>query len=271
MFYFKKLTINDVTTRGLILSLLNADLSENRSIGDLIVSGRLFGIEEATLRMAVTRLVKDDFIESPSRGIYKIGPKAKALNEEIRGWRSAQNKKRSWRGDWIVVHAAHLGRTDRKSLRARERALRFYGFMTLDNSLSIRPNNLKVSLTQLQQRLVDLGLEKKSVILIADDYLDDTRREWDTLWSSEELECNYKAALREMERSRRILLKMEPDEAARETLLVGQSVIQAINLDPLLPEEIVNTDLFNEVIERMIEYNKIGVRYWIDFYKKQSV
>ena len=51
-------------------------------------------------------------------------------------------------------------------------------------------------------------------------------------------------------------------EAARETLLLGQSVIRTINTDPLLPAEMVDAALRAEMIAAMQRYDTIGKGFW---------
>lgn len=266
LFNFKPLESSEMSPRLLVLSLLNVAFDNHRGIGDLIASGRLFGFEEATLRMAVTRLCKEGLVSSPSRGVYEIGPEAKVLNEEIRGWRDASTKRKPWNGDWIAIHTAHLGRTNRKQLRAREQALKLNGFAALAGGLYVRPNNLILDTDNLHEKMVGLGLDEAALVLNIDGYIDPTDRHWTSLWPSKTLEKTYRAATKEMNRSRTAALKMTIEDAAKETLLVGQSVIRTINIDPLLPSEIIDTDLFDEMVSTMTAYNELGVSIWREFY-----
>ncbi|HRK69919.1 MAG TPA: hypothetical protein PKY73_20415 [Hyphomonas sp.] len=58
MYYFEPLAPEDVSARALVLSLMSGTEARPQSIGRLIGAAALFGIEAATLRVAVTRLLK---------------------------------------------------------------------------------------------------------------------------------------------------------------------------------------------------------------------
>jgi phenylacetic acid degradation operon negative regulatory protein len=51
-------------------------------------------------------------------------------------------------------------------------------------------------------------------------------------------------------------------DAARETLLIGQAAIRAINFDPLLPPELGNQQRFLEMAATMRAYSKAGIACW---------
>ena len=70
MYYYEPLTPEDVSARALVLSLMSSTDASPQAIGRLIHAAALFGIEASTLRVAVTRLIKDELLESPERGIY---------------------------------------------------------------------------------------------------------------------------------------------------------------------------------------------------------
>ena len=64
-------------------------------------------------------------------------------------------------------------------------------------------------------------------------------------------------------------MKLVPDlpatVAAKETFLVGQSVIRAINYDPLLPKELGPDHRFRDMVMMMRTYNKVGIACWLRF------
>ena len=56
--------------------------------------------------------------------------------------------------------------------------------------------------------------------------------------------------------------QLSASEAAQETLLTGQAVIRAINLDPLLPEEFGVLDALLSMVDKMKTYNAAGRAAW---------
>ncbi len=114
--------------------------------------------------------------------------------------------------------------------------------------------------------LVELGLDEQAVIFIASRVALPKGQTWADLWSAEALKTSYETAIRAMARSAKTIETLEPAEAARDTLLVGQSVIRLINFDPLLPDEFIDRSHFKRLIDEMKSYNALGVKAWKAFY-----
>ena len=62
VYYYEPLTPEDVSARALVLSLMSSTDASPQAIGRLIHAAALFGIEASTLRVAVTRLIKDELL-----------------------------------------------------------------------------------------------------------------------------------------------------------------------------------------------------------------
>ena len=70
--------------------------------------------------------------------------------------------------------------------------------------------------------------------------------------------------------SSRQLEKLNLEDAARETFLVGESVIRRINADPLLPEQMVDTAARQQMIQAMMAYNTLGRSVWAEFQRTHA-
>ncbi|WP_430402170.1 hypothetical protein [Hyphomonas sp.] len=259
---FKPTAAEDVSARTLVLSLMSVPGRRPQTLAYLSRAGSLFGMEPTAIRMAVTRLVKEGLLESVDRGVYATGPKAAAFTAEISDWRGAPARTRPWTGGWIGVITNHLGRTDRKDLRARMRALRLYGFAQAEAGLWVRPDNLRQSLTQLRAALLRIGLQEDALLVAISETAMPAGVNWRNLWSTDDLKATYEGAIAAMRASRKAAASLPPDAAARETLLVGQSVIRTINLDPLLPDDIGDADLFRQMVIEMDAYDAFGRSCW---------
>lgn len=257
---------DSLTARRLVLSLLNVAGRRPEPIAHLIAAGRLFDIEAGSMRMAVGRLTKEGLLVSEARGQYAIGPRAEALRTQIRSWESALQDTKPWAGDWLVVHTAHLGRTDRKQLRSRLRALKLSGFAESRSGLWVRPANLIATLDETRSRLTSIGLDDGALILLVTHVSREGAFEPQELWPTHDLEPLYRQAIEAMSDSSTRIASLPTSQAAKETLLVGQTVLQLINLDPLLPQEIVDRSLLEKMIGDMRVYNKLGRSCWRAFY-----
>jgi phenylacetic acid degradation operon negative regulatory protein len=255
-----------MTARGLILSLMNAIGTEQMSTAQLVSAGKIFGLEASAVRMAATRLIKEGLLASAGRGRYVSGPGAAALRNQVRGWRQLEERRRPWSGEWLAVLTGNLGRTDRRRLALN-------GFAEAEPDLWIRPSNLALSLAALRDELITLGLDQEASLIQISDYLAPTSDDFSQLWDAEALQAEYRKALDLVQRSMTQIGELTAIQAARETLLLGQAVIRLINLDPLLPDEMVDGALMRTLIDEMKRYDRLGKRCWRDYYAeaKQGV
>ena len=262
MYHFNPLRPEDVTARALILSVLNTVGTDEQSIAELIHTGEAFGIDGKAMRVAATRLVKEGLLDSPDRGIYRHGEKAEGITRHVRKWQNVPQSIGAWDGGWIINLTQHLGRTDRKKLRSAERAFGLLGYQEAEPGMWVRPDNLAEDLSTHRDRLIDLGADAGTLTFATRATALPPTTDWRGLWSVEALRQSYEAAIEAMEASLARLDQLTPSEAAQETLLVGQAVIRAINLDPLLPEEFGALDTLLSMVDKMKTYNAAGRAAW---------
>lgn len=248
-----------VSPRSLALWFLSTAAPAPLRTATLIERAAIFAIEPAAMRVALGRLVRERRAEQPERGVYVLGPAAHALHARARSWTRLEERARAWDGAWIVVLTHHLGRTDRSRLAARERALRLAGLAAAGPGMWVRPDNLAVA---LRQEALGLGLEEAAVVLSACRAAPEQDAAFRLLWSREALEAGYRFWLAEMAASTRRLTCAAAIDAARETYLLGQSVLRAINSDPLLPAELVDTALRGRMVDAMKRYNAMALEWW---------
>ena len=252
------------TAKRLVLSLLSAPSQDEIAARQFVRWGALFAIDAATMRVALGRMVRDGLIEVLRRGVYGIGPRGKALSAKARSWVSAEARIGPWDERWLLVHTAHLGRRNKTVLRMRERALRLEGLAELEAGLWCRPANYREPLAATRERMLDLGLEPGSLMLRADRILGD-HHEPRQLWPVADLEQRYRQLIAAMNDSMEAIGELGDDEAARETFLIGESVIRQINGDPMLPDELVDAAARRCMHETMLAYDAVGRSAWARF------
>ena len=255
-----------LTARRLVLSLLNVSGKAQETIAHLVAAGHLFGFEDSSMRMAVGRLMKEGLLTSVRRGRYQIGERGAAMRHELRGWQNALDRTKPWDGTWLTAHTAHLGRTNRKLLRNRERALKLSGFVEAVPGFWLRPANLMESVSALQSRLVSLGLDADAIVAHVHSFEANGQIDTTGLWPTDVILTRYRNAIEAMANSTANIPNMTPAQSARETLLVGQTVLHFINLDPLLPNEIIDQSMLQQMIDDMRVYNQLGLDCWQKFY-----
>lgn len=252
------------TAKRLVLSLLSAPNLDEITARQFARWGALFGIDAATLRVALGRMVRDDLVVTLRRGVYGIGPAGRSLSDKARSWVSAEARIGPWEGRWLLVHTAHLGRRNRTVLRTRERALRLEGFAELEAGLWCRPANYREPTAATRERMLALGLEAQGLVLRADRILG-TNSDPRQLWPVADLERRYHQLVKAMDDSMQGISDLEHDEAARETFLLGEAVIRQINADPLLPDEMVDAAARRAMHEMMLAYDAVGREAWSRF------
>lgn len=251
--------------KRLILSLLSATDMQEISVRQCTRWGDVFAIDAATMRVSLGRMVKGGLLRSLRRGVYVIGPQGQTLSRTARGWRDVEARLRPWAGDWLLVHTAHLGRSNRSGLRSRERALRLEGMQPLQNDFWCRPANYGEPLQRTRERLVSLGLDSAALVLIAAEVtgIDDSAIR--ALWPVARLEADYHRYFSALGESSARIGSLGMNEAARETFLLGEAVIRLINADPLLPEELIDVDARGKLIAAMASYDQLGRGVWRRF------
>jgi phenylacetic acid degradation operon negative regulatory protein len=71
-----------------------------------------------------------------------------------------------------------------------------------------------------------------------------------------------------MESSQRRVERMELANAAGETLVLGRDVVRHINLDPLLPEELMPQQPLRAMVHAMLAYDDQARAIWRRFMRQ---
>jgi phenylacetic acid degradation operon negative regulatory protein len=250
-----------ITARSLALGLLST-AREPMRVADLVRRAEVMGIDGAAMRVALGRLCRDAIVQQVERGLYAIGPAGAALDRRARGWADAPQRVRAWGGRWTIVLVDHLGRSDRAQVRRRERALSLYGFARASAGAWVRPDNLVAPLPDLVADLRAIGLDDDAIALGDSATLAEEDGAWRVLWPRDVLEAGYRFWTAEMAASLERLPAMSREAAARETLFLGQSVIRAINRDPLLPAALVDAGQREAMVAAMRHYDSAGKACW---------
>lgn len=248
--------------RHVVLNLLLASDNETLSAREAIGACGLLGIRENSVRVALLRLASSGMIESTGRGSYQLGPNAAGLAGEISTWRDAEKRVKEWKGGWIAVHTASLGRSDRTALRARDRALSLLGLRELDRGLHVRPDNLSGGVASVRERLHKLGLDDNAVVFVAHDFDEEREQRARKLWNGKALNKSYRDTRAKLEAWLERADQLEPEAAARESFLLGDKAIHQLVFDPLLPEPLVDVKERRAFVDAVVRYDRAGHAIW---------
>lgn len=237
----------------------------NLSVQQLIAWGALFDQKPSAIRVTASRLVAESLLEKTARGMYTTGPGGSAMKSKAGEWTTALSRIRQWEGGWFGIHTAHLGKTLRRNVRARERAFRLLGFKELVSGLWVRPDNLNYSASEMHAKLCRLGVEPQMVLMRSDDLNQSGLEDPLTLWSSEQLNASYGQAIELLSLSQRRLEHQDLHTVTRESFVIGEHIIRQINADPLLPAGHIDAASREDMVRAMTRYSDFCHPYWEAF------
>ena len=250
------------TPKSLILDLLSTLGWGTAPVRAVIAAGRLFGIAENSLRVALARLLAEGLVERDARGQYRLGLRAAEVAHQIRSWRDVEERLRPWGGAWVAVHSVRLGHRALRQRRQRLRALRLLGFRSLEAGLELRPDNLEGGVEAARERLAALGLEASARVfaLTRLDAASEARARG--LWDSAALVDGYRETRSRLAASAARLPDLPRDAAMTESFRLGGGAIRQLVLDPLLPEPIVPRAERRLLVSALHRYDRLGRCIW---------
>lgn len=262
---FRDEALHQLSATALVLSLLSVAPRQTVPVQALIAAGRLFGITERGIRVALNRLDAEAKVRKLSRGLYGFAEGAEGIRREVARWIEAEDRAVEWSGAWIAVYTGEVSRTDRKRLRRHEGALRLRGFRALKPDLWIRPDNLRGGVQAVAADLHALGLAEDAIAFVASSFSTSEDPVAKDLWDSASLADAYSRLTDELKCSEERAASLSIDQAMVETLSIGRYVVRHILLDPLLPKALLATDDRYRLVEQMRQYDRLGRRLWQAF------
>lgn len=238
-----------------------------RGVRELIAACALFGLPENSVRVALARAVAAGLLVTPQRGLYALGPQARALAAEVGRWRRLADQMVEWSGDWIAVHVGANGRSDRSALRARERAFGLLGLAEFERGLHLRPDNLAGGVQALRVRLAALlpeGAGTGTAFVIRDLAAADSARACG-LWDVGALDTLYGETSARLAAWLAQAAALPLERAARESFELGDQAIRQLVFDPLLPAPLVDTEARQRCIATVARYDDVGKTIWRRF------
>ncbi|MGE5453091.1 MAG: PaaX family transcriptional regulator C-terminal domain-containing protein [Acidobacteriota bacterium] len=252
---------------SLILDLLLASSpAQGLSVGELVSACQLFDLSDNSVRVSLVRLASEGKVEAVGRGHYRLGPQAWDLAQDVATWRDSGARVRDWSGDWVMVLSANLGRSDRKALRRRERALGLLGFQEWEKGIALRPHNLTGTVDDLRRRLYALGLERQAAVLVASELDEPRAQAARALWDTRRLNSSYRHGRVQLEDWLARSSALPLDTAARECYLLGHQAIRQVIFDPLLPDPLVDGVARQRFFDTVRSFDEAGHAIWQGFF-----
>ncbi len=204
-----------LSARSVVLSLLLGAHPPELPVSALVDAGEMFGISDATLRVALTRMVAHGDLERTD-GTYRLSPR---MLERQRRQDAALDPAIAWDGTWETVVVTSVGRSanDRAELRAQLAELRL---AELREGVWLRPANLARSLPAWPADLITTFFGTPA---------DDPRALAARLWDLDTWKLS----------GRHLLDDIAAARTAAERLTVAAAVVRHLRTDPALPPDLL--------------------------------
>ena len=258
----------ELSAKELVLDFLSNRAPREMAARVIVDSAGALGFSPQSIRMALTRLVGDRLALSTGRGTYRLAPSGDAMRREVRKWRSTLSMTQAWSGGWICIYDAPIVRSDRGALRLHEQAIRLRGFREFRSGMWLRPANLRLPTAELRTVLAALGLHRDAMVAELRELDDRAQADAMRLWDIKRLLASYEDLTRALEMSERRVKGMELTRAAAETLVLGRHVVRHLNLDPLLPQELIPQRPLHTMVQTMMAYDDMAREMWRRFMRQ---
>lgn len=253
----------DLSAGDLVLDLLAAHDQHRLSVAALCRAALICGLSEQSVRVAVSRLIRQGKVTSAGRGLYRLNAGGSSLLRDVESWLRREQQAVAWHGGWIGVADGAVPRRHKVAWRRHERALALRGFRLFDAGIYLRPDNLKGGVSAVRRDLEGLGLAEQAWVMAVDGLGEADQRRACTLWDLAALERQYRQLIERLQRSQAGFPALSAERAARESLLLGRCAIRSILHDPLLPEALMGGGQRHRLIERMRDYQAAAKVIWL--------
>jgi len=210
--------VPNMTARSVVLSVLLGAHPACASASELIGLTADFGIKEATLRVALTRMVSaGDLIRSADG--YRLADRLLARQRRQDG--AMRPRVRAWRGDWVMLVVTSVG-TDARTRAALRTSMHDKRLGELREGVWMRPDNLDLDLDpDVHARLRVLRAHDDAPAQLADQL-------WDLpAWASA---------------GHRLLDEMAAAADVPSRFVVAAAIVRHLLTDPMLPAELLPAD-----------------------------
>lgn len=256
---------NAPTANTLIFDLFQVHGAPCLAVADLMRAAQLFGVQEAALRVALTRLLKQGRLTNPQRGLYVLGGADGMPLEQAERWLARERRVPAWQGAWLAVSDGQILRSDKSLWRRHQRALGLRGFRRLAEGFYLRPDNLHDGIPALHAELLGLGMAEQALLLGVDRLDAASQRRSRELWEGARLSLHYARLIERLDASQRQLAALPAAEALRQSLVLGHEAVCCLLHDPLLPAELLGGDLRVRLVQRTRQYHAAAQRQWRRF------
>ena len=253
-----------ITAKSLILDLLRTCKPSALPVSLLIDTAQIFDINENTLRVNLNRLIQKKAISQDSRGYYQASETTSPLRSWVSTWQLGEKRIKPWQQQWLNLQFS--SQLKAKPKQALQRSAYRLGFRQLWDNTWVRPDNLATSNGDLAKQLPQLSqlsepLAHNSFILMrVSAFHDDINPS--SLWPIKDLEKNYGSHIQALNSSINNIKHVDLTKKFRDSFILGGACIHTLAIDPLLPAEMIDSHLRDELTQLMKAYDRRCRPFW---------
>ena len=221
----------------LIFGLMASLGRKEYSIPDLKHLTAPFSISDSSLRTCLSRMSTKEIIKTRKEGktaFYSFSRKGGNISSNVSfGFKTSDWSK--WNNRWlgIIFSVPAIQKEERYRIR---RKLQVYRFASLYPGFWIRPYNLSEKIEQKFDDLLSPGFCK----LIDCTFMTKlSNADVETLWNLNQLNDDFQKTLKILKQKKKQLNNFSPQKAFYHKMIVGNTVIQILFKDPLLPGKLL--------------------------------
>ncbi len=250
-----------ITPKSVIVGMIQAADNRAMPVKIIVSAGKIFGFTENTVRVAITRMLREGSIESDERSLYRLSGSKKTFSRYIGSWKRGEQRLRTWEGCWICS-LTNKGVVRRSA--DTKRLFEIAGFKEGLPGLQVRPDNLSISIKTLESLLAQFGNTENEEIFIVKEFSEKLTEQWIRyLWPVDKIIEAQQVFLHKIEQSAERIEKLPIENALVESFLIGSEAVRLLITDPLLPAEIMDNTSRVAVTRAMMAYDDIGKRIWL--------
>ncbi len=251
-----------LSARETILQVLESRPGEERTAAEIARAAGALEIAAPTVRMALSRLAAEGEILAPRRGVYELGKRRSAAQALWREWRTAESRLTDWAGGWRVILTNGVKSSNSKAFRNHERALRLFGFKEAEHGLWARADNISDAPDAMLSLMREAGLNQGARLLVTTFADPESDRRFREMHDPVALAVAYERGAKFLDREMKKLTSRSRAEALIAAFHIGRAAIRAVAYDPLLPEELVDTQKRARVFAAARDYVEAGHEVW---------
>ncbi len=261
--------LRPITAKTLLLDLMRASAPSAWPVKELIEVGRIFDIQENALRVNIARLLSKALLEQDERGSYRLVDTHNPLREWLHSWHQGEHRIVPWNGDWLSFSVSPA--VTKTQMKKIEQACIRLGFRQLWQRLWLRPNNLAIDNNQLSEKIFSIAGDNHDgefILAVSSEIKrPSTMPTPVSLWDVNTIEKRYKTQIKRLQQSIDNYANKSTDQLLKETFILGGEAIHLLSLDPLLPQELFDVSLRQQLTQLMKQYDKMGKQCWLKRFK----